>query len=76
MKCNGRSNKRLICISRRTCFVWEVCFPLPASANHQRAMSAFFQVLWHVTIPRTFWLNVALLRFLANHKQNPDIPGS
>ena len=73
MKCNGRSNKRLIFLSRRTCFVWEVCFSLPAKASHRRVMSGFFQVLSHVIIPRAFRLNLALLRFLANHKQNPDI---
>lgn len=50
-------------------------FPPLASANHQHAMSGFFQVLLHVIIPRTFWLKVALLRFLENRKQNPDILG-
>jgi len=77
MKCNGRSNKTLIFLSRRTCFVLgSLPFSLPTTANHQLAMSGFFQVLSHVIILRTFRLNLALFRFLVNHKQNPDILGS
>ena len=53
MKCHWRSNKRLIYISRRTCYVWEICFSLPGSANHQHAMSGFFKVLLHAIILRT-----------------------